>query len=197
MERIDKQTGAAALEQLLSSATTKDLARSPQPSLSSPDLLEMVHLMGETKVNYANQSVPPGWAEQTRSHWTEIAARYGIRVLRDAVKAHMDVNDFLPSRSAINRQVEAVIERRRSEEDLDRTQRLFREEEANRERVRQERAAGVKDDPETTAIIARLNQRLDVIRARKQQEREAREQRLQERQNEAVQVTAADESLAA
>lgn len=105
MERIGKGAVATevALERLLNSGTETGLVRSSTRSLSLPEVQAMAALMGQVKVNYGTQTLPDGWADRTRSHWTEIAAKHGISVLREAVEAHMDVSDFLPKKSEINR----------------------------------------------------------------------------------------------
>lgn len=115
MERIGSMANnntELALERLLKSDTATGLVKSPARSLSLPDLEDMALLMGQVKVNYGTQTLPAGWAEGTRSHWTVIAERYGMDVLREAVTRHMDESDFLPKRSEINRHVDAILERR-------------------------------------------------------------------------------------
>lgn len=142
MQRINSLASntESALERLLSSGTETDLTISSERSLTLSEKKELLGMMGRIAVNYGTQAIPDGWPEEMRSHWTQLTARHGTQVLREAIERHMDTSHFLPKRSDINAQVAVILERKDSVRQADSARKHLNEVARWRETWERERA---------------------------------------------------------
>ena len=134
MEAISNSLGSKALAKEVT-------PRSGKRPLTSGEIATILRMESWMKATYPNQEVTPDITKRLKADWTEVILQYGEDMLKEGLRRHRKVSNYLPSPHDLEVQI-GFIREERAQDGEERAQAHLNEQALWKRQYLEEQAAG-------------------------------------------------------